>query len=328
MQAPEFWYPEKPGYLPVKAWPLLPVSALYDWGGRLKQWMASPYAPSVPVICVGNVTVGGTGKTPVTIAIVERLAESGRRPFVLTRGYGGSEKGPILVRPGDHGAEHVGDEPLLLSHAAPTVVSANRVAGAKLAEAEGADVIVMDDGFQNPSLVKTLSLIVVDGKTIFGNGRIVPAGPLREPVGRGLKRAHAVVVMGGDDTYTALSALDGYNLPIFSARLVPDADNLAALQGVTLYAFAGIGRPEKFFSTLTANGLSVAREKAFPDHHRYTQQDWKHLASEAAALGADLVTTDKDAVRLPQAVRTLSVQAEFDNPAGLDALLQGTISAT
>jgi tetraacyldisaccharide 4'-kinase len=266
------------------------------------------------VICVGNLTAGGSGKTPVALASAALLQAKGRKVFFLTRGYCGSEAGPIEVKPGDR-AEQVGDEALLLSQIAPTIVAQDRAQGAALADARGADVIVMDDGHQNFSLIKDLSLVVVDGETGFGNRRMIPAGPLREGVRQGLKRADAVIVMGHGNP-----DLEGYQGPLLNARLVPEGD---ALRGKRVFAFAGIGRPEKFVATLKTTGALVMGSQFFADHHPF--QPGEIAALKARADGAQLVTTEKDFVRLKERDRAgmavLNIQARFDDSAALEALL-------
>jgi tetraacyldisaccharide 4'-kinase len=272
---------------------------------------AKPYRASVPVICVGNLTAGGSGKTPVAIAVAKRLLARGERIFFLTRGYGGSETGPLLVQ--DHDAAAVGDEALLLARTAPTVVAKDRAAGAAFAVRHGATGIVMDDGHQNFSLAKTVSLLVVDG---FGNGLMIPAGPLREKVAQGLARANAVIAMSDAD-------LQGYGGPVLRARLATPENNRAAFAGKRVFAFAGIGRPEKFVSSLKEAGAIVTGTQFFADHHPY--RDAEIAGLKGRAEGAQLVTTEKDFVRLPPALRAgiavLTVEARFEQPQLLDRLL-------
>jgi tetraacyldisaccharide 4'-kinase len=275
---------------------------------------AKPYRARAKVICVGNLTAGGSGKTPVALAITALLQAKGQKVFFLTRGYGGSETGPAEVKPGDR-AERVGDEALLLSQIAPTIVAHDRALGAALADAQGADVIVMDDGHQNFAVAKDLSLVVVDGESGFGNGRMIPAGPLRESVRQGLKRADAVIVMGRGNPDLA-----GYQGPLLNARLAPVGD---FFRGTRLFAFAGIGRPEKFVATLKTTGALVMGTQFFADHHPFSPGEIAAL--RARADSAQLVTTEKDFVRLKErdraGVTVLKVQARFDDPAALAALL-------
>ena len=270
-----------------------------------------------PVLCVGNLTVGGTGKTPVAIAIAHALSARGRHPFFLSRGYGGKLSGPILVTPG-HRAEDVGDEPLLLTAAAPVVVSHNRGVGARLAVEHGADVIVMDDGHQNFNLAKDLSLVVIDAEQQFGNGFVLPAGPLREFVSQGLARADAVVIVGDGGP-----ALADYSGPILRARMTHvDVPELA---GRRIVGFAGIGRPEKFFRSLRVFGAEIVGTKRFADHHIYTSAEIARLKATARTADALLVTTEKDYVRMTEAEReeiaVLPVRAVIDNTKALELLL-------
>ena len=290
MREPGFW--DRPGSTAGSL--LAPFAAIY--GAVAARRMARPGAAAgVPVLCIGNLTVGGAGKTPTAIAVAKLLAEAGARPFILSRGYGGRLAGPVRVDPSLHGATDVGDEPLLLARAAPTIVARDRVAGAQAARAAGASVIVMDDGFQNPSLNKDASIAVVDGRRGIGNGQVLPAGPLRAPLDVQLARAHALLVIG-EGPGDALAA--AAPLPVFHGRLEPDPAALAALRGCKVLAFAGIGDPEKFFATLTDAGIDVRVRKAFPDHHRYRRAEAADLIERAGREGLALVTTEKDLVRL------------------------------
>jgi tetraacyldisaccharide 4'-kinase len=276
---------------------------------------ATPYRAKARVICVGNLTAGGSGKTPVALAIGARLKAKGLRVFFLTRGYGGSESGPLEVTSSSHTATQVGDEALLLARSAPTIVARDRATGAALAEEKGAEVIVMDDGHQNFTLAKDLSLVVVDGETGFGNGRMIPAGPLREPLAQGLARADAVVVMQGGDPDLA-----GYPGPRLHARLMAKDNDF---KGKAVFAFAGIGRPEKFLSSLKDAGAIVTGTQFFADHHPFTAEEISAL--KARAGDALLVTTEKDLVRLGGKdradVSALPVEACFDDEPALNALL-------
>jgi len=316
MRTPAFWY--RPTGAAALA--LAPLGALYGLAGRLRFAMTRAKPAPVPVVCVGNLVAGGAGKTPVALALAEALAARGTAVHFLMRGHGGTEHGPLRVDPARHDAGQVGDEALLLASHAPTWVARDRVAGARAAAAAGAGVVVMDDGFQNPHLAKDLSLVVVDGAVGFGNGHILPAGPLREPVGRGLSRADAVVLMGEDRTGVAARVAP---LPVLRARIEPTPDH--GLRGQTVLAFAGIGRPEKFFATLESLGAVLAGRIAFADHHPYTAAEVADLLTRAEALNALPVTTAKDAVRLPADVRArvcvLPVRAVFDDAEALGALL-------
>ena len=327
LEAPFWWYRRK-GAL---ASALAPLGRLY---GRLVEARAAriePYRPRLPVICIGNFTAGGGGKTPTAIAVGSLLAELGARPAFLTRGYGGASKGPVLVAKGQS-AEKVGDEPLLLADAAPTMVAADRAAGAKAIEATEADIIVMDDGLQNPSLTKDLSLVVVDAAAGLGNGLIMPAGPLRAPLEAQMARADALIVIGdGGKAAPSIEAFAAHGKPVFKARMVPRQDR-RWLGVLPVIGFAGIARPEKFFATLRNNGARLIDTRSFPDHHRYTMRDARRLLKAAEAQNAMLVTTDKDFVRLPDEddtalgelrhrCRPFPIAIEFEDAAAVKALL-------
>ena len=293
---------------------LAPLGWLYGASVAFKARTARPFDPGLPVVCVGNLTTGGSGKTPIAIAIAEMLRARGHKPYFLTRGYGGSERGPALASRG-HSAAVMGDEALLLARTAPTIVARDRAAGARLAKEKGATVIVMDDGHQNFSIAKTLSLVVVDGETGFGNGYQIPAGPLREPVAQGLARADAVIFVGD-----GAPDLGGYSGPVLRAHLKAEGD---AFAGKTVFAFAGIGRPEKFFASLEDGGAAVVGSCFFPDHHPYSEDEIIQL--RAVAGEAMLVTTEKDFVRLSTAqregIRMLKVAAVFDDAHATERLL-------
>ncbi len=256
----------------------------------LRQNTASAKKAPLPVICVGNLTAGGGGKTPTVIVLAKILKELGKKPFALSRGYGGSLRGPVQVN-AKHTAAEVGDEPLLLAAHLPTVVARDRVAGAAFAHTQGADIILMDDGFQNPHIAKDFSLLVVDGDYGFGNGWLLPAGPLREPVRKGVARADAVLVINGKMNT---------DKPIFHGELVAD---MPALRSKKVVGFAGIARPEKFLLTLKQIGCEVPEFHKFPDHHPFTETDLAMLKKRAEKTSAILVTTEKDAVRLPAQMR-------------------------
>ncbi len=284
--------------------------------------LGTPWQAPVPVICVGNLVVGGAGKTPLAIALARHLIATGHTPHFLSRGYGGREYGPVRVDLQHHNARAVGDEPLLLASVAHTWVASNRPVGARMACAAGADVIIMDDGFQNPSLAKDISVLAVDGGYGFGNHRVIPAGPLRERLSSGLWRADAAVVIGSDAT-GALNGIQNY-CPVHKARLTPYPDD--AIAGKRVFAFAGIGRPQKFYATLRQIGCTVAATKDFPDHHRYTPRRIIRLCEDATALDAILVTTEKDYVRLPDDAKTmvhaLRVELEWADVSSLDRILK------
>lgn len=292
MRAPSFWW--KPGGGLV----LSPLGGLYGAAAWLRLRRHGRSA-GIPVICLGNLTAGGAGKTPAALLVVRLLLAAHRRPFFLSRGYGGRLRGPVLVNPKIHRARDVGDEPLLLARLAPTIVARDRVAGAEAARFGGASVIVMDDGFQNPSLQKDLSILLVDSRRGIGNGRIIPAGPLRAPLDAQLARAQALVMVGsGDEAAAVEHAARQRRLPIFHGRIEPDRQTLAALSGRKVLAFAGIADPGKFFATLEQAGIDIAARREFADHHQYTAGEARDLLARARADNLLLLTTEKDHVRL------------------------------
>jgi tetraacyldisaccharide 4'-kinase len=324
MRAPDFW-DERDYTAKFAATMLAPLGWAYGATVKWKARSARPYRSSAKVICIGNLTVGGTGKTPITMAIARMLVARGKRTMILTRGYGGKMRGPGFVDPANDTFEETGDEALLLASAAPVIVARDRAAGAQLAEREYADVIVMDDGFQNFALAKDLSIVVVDAQTGFGNRRVVPAGPLRESVSSGLNRADAVIFVGDGN-----ATIKGFKKPMLRARLVPD--DTAGFAGQPVVAFAGIGRPEKFFATLRSLGADIVEEREYEDHHAYTASEFARMRARAKAADAQLVTTEKDFVRLTPAerqdVRFVPVHAAFEDDAALAALLDSVAPRT
>ena len=305
---------------------LAPVALLYDSVSRLNSWLTTPMPSPVPVLCVGNLVAGGAGKTPTVIALAELLSAHGIPTHILTRGYGGRLSGPLRVDLAHHTAADVGDEALLLARVATTWIGADRRVTAHRAAEAGAKLVIMDDGFQNPNLRKDLSLVVIDGAVGLGNGRIIPAGPLREDPARALTRADAVLIMGDDMASVAdrIISLAPRGLPILTARLEPDETG-AKLAAKRVFAFAGIARPEKFFASLRAAGCEVAGTRVFPDHHQFRTSDLAALRIAARDAGAILVTTEKDYVRLSAeeaaAIQVLAVRAAWRDEDSVAALL-------
>lgn len=322
MQAPDFWQAEKGGF---QALALSPIGRLYGLATKIKLATIRPWKAPVPILCVGNLIAGGAGKTPVAIDLGQRLQAKGKVVHFLSRGYGGQEKGPLLVDVNNHDYHRVGDEPLLLAAHAPTWISADRRAGCSAAANNGAEIIIMDDGFQNPSIAKDFSIIVVDGGYGFGNGHLIPAGPLRETLADGFARAQAAVVVG-EDRSRALEAISACGLNPLKARLVADTPPQWDVERPVV-AFAGIGRPEKFFETVASLGCPVSATYSFPDHHAYSEDNLNHLETAAQTNKARLLTTEKDAKRLPDEflkdVGVVSIRLEWTDETALDALLNG-----
>lgn len=319
MRAPEFWNSDG-----LAARLLAPLGVLYGESVRARQLRAHPYRCKARVLCVGNLTAGGSGKTPIAITLARMLGARHHKVVFLSRGYRGRLGGPIVINTTRHTAHDVGDEPLLLAAVAPTIVSRDRARGAQFADSLGASVIVMDDGFQNFQLAKDVSLVVIDSDAGFGNGRLIPAGPLREPIEQGLARADAVVLVGD-----AAFQLPPFAGPIFRAVLRPTAPDRFA--GRSVFALAGIGRPDKFHHTLEAMGARIVGTRAFPDHHRYTLLEIEAVKQIAANAGALLVTTEKDFVRIDPSLREgifpVPVHAVFAGDPNLGMLLDRLATA-
>ncbi len=322
MHEPAFWY--RPSSWISRL--LMPLGALYGLvaGARLQR---QGFDAGIPVLCVGNYHVGGAGKTPMVLALAKMLRDLGETPVVLSRGYGGRLRGPIKVDPERHAAAEVGDEPLMLAWTVPVVVARDRIGGIALARSQGASVILMDDGFQNPAIAKDTSLIVIDGDRGLGNGRVFPAGPLRAPLPPQLERTDALIVVGdGTAAKAVAAAIAARGKPVLSAHLRPDDASLAPLRGKRVLAFAGIGDPVRFFRTLRANGIEVIRERAFADHHPFSKSEIETLITEAKRDALTLVTTEKDLARLRSGegvpcwakdIVPFAVTLEFDGAAQL-----------
>ncbi len=325
MRAPAYWEDGR-GIAPKL---LRPIAEMVSVGGVIRGMMARPVRLPVPVICVGNLVVGGAGKTPLVLSLLpllQTLVPEASAIHILSRGYGGRARHPLRVDPSLHDAGLVGDEPLLLARAAPTWVGRNRPLAARAAIAQGARLLLLDDGFQDPSLAKNLSLLVIDGWYGVGNGLVLPAGPLREPAARGLRRADAVVVVG-EDRKGVRRNLPG-EVPLLTIEMEPEPQIRSWAQK-PIFAFAGIGRPEKFFDMLRDNGLVLAGVRSFPDHHQYRPNEVEALFKSAAALRAIPVTTEKDHVRLPPDVRKMvkavQVVVRWNEPDAIIEILKSAL---
>jgi tetraacyldisaccharide 4'-kinase len=333
LRTPRRWYRRAPGG-GLLDWSARPLSALWSMATARRMARATPFDPGIPVVCVGNLTLGGSGKTPVVREVARTLIASGVAAQVVMRGHGGRLRGPLRVDPSQHRAREVGDEALMLAREAPVWIARARAEGAKAAAASGAAIIVMDDGHQNPDVLKRLSLIVVDGETRegewpFGDFRVFPAGPLREPFAAGLARADAVVLVlpadAGDPDRALLDMFGEKTL--LRARLTPTAPPPGGRQ----LGFAGIGKPWRMERALRAAGCELAGFVSLADHQFLNEALLEGLADRAAALGAGLITSEKDWVRLPPAWRDRiafwPVRARFEDPAALDRLLKPALAA-
>lgn len=323
MRAPDFWYPEE-GRASLTANLLTPLGWLYGAASAWRMLVASPRRAASKVICVGNLSAGGTGKTPICLALNDLLTADGTRTAFLTRGYGGKVSDPTRIDRSVHSFSEAGDEALLLASAAPTYVSPTRRRGAEAAARDGAEVIVMDDGFQNPVLARDLSFVVIDGAAGFGNRRMIPAGPLRESIRLGLRRADAIILLGDLKNGRDRALVEASQLPVFRAGI--SVDPRAEFDYTKpVIAFSGIGRPQKFFDTAKAQGFEIVEAVPYPDHHAFKDKDLGWLETLADERGAGLLTTSKDFVRLPadfQAkARELPIRALFEHPEEVQAFL-------
>jgi tetraacyldisaccharide 4'-kinase len=322
MREPGFWH----GPASFNAHLLKPLAALYG-AVAAQRLRRKGLRAGIPVLCVGNYHVGGAGKTPTVLALAKLLRDLGETPVVLSRGYGGELRGPVRVDPARHAASDVGDEPLMLACVLPVVVSRKRAEGVPLARAHGATVILMDDGFQSPAIVKDASLIVIDSERGLGNGQVFPAGPLRAPLRPQLARTDALIIVGNGNAAAAVAAeITAQGKPVLRAHLKPDEAMVAQLRSKRVLAFAGIGDPARFFNTLRASGVEVVMQRAFADHHAYSQAEIESLIADAKRDGLTLVTTEKDLARLrhrdslPDWAREIvafGVTLEFDDAAPL-----------
>ena len=330
MREPAFWH--RPSSLASHL--LRPLSALYG-AVAAHRLQREGINAGIPVICVGNYHVGGAGKTPTVLALTTMLRELGERPVVLSRGYGGRLRGPVMVDPGRHTAADVGDEPLMMAAHVAVTVARDRVEGVALAKSQGASVILMDDGFQNPAIVKDASLIVIDSERGLGNGRVFPAGPLRAPLSPQLARTDALVVIGpGHASEPVAARVTSAGKPVLTAKLQPAPDIVSGLQGKPVFGFAGIGDPARFFRTLRANGIDLKQERIFADHHPFERAEIEQLVSEAGRQGLTLVTTEKDLVRLRTRAELASLATQilafpvtlaFDDAAAVRRLLTDSL---
>lgn len=318
MKTPDFWHSNS-----TIAKFLAPLGWIYGTLTQLRIKTHKSPKVTVPVICIGNITVGGSGKTPVSLSIARMLETEMFHPFFVTRGYGGKLQN-VMVNNRKHTAYEVGDEPLLLSKQAPVVVNANRYKGALTAIEEGADLIIMDDGFQNPSLYKDLSFLVFDGNYGIGNGKIIPAGPLRETFENGIKRADALIILGKDKH----DLQERSNLPVFWGHTEVIQTTVTKKD---VLAFAGIGHPQKFYHSLQSHGLNVVEKMDFPDHHFYSKKELEQLIAKAEKLNADIYTTAKDFVKIPTSMQkyfnVLEIAVVWDEPEKLLSFIKEKIKA-
>lgn len=312
MKAPQFWY--RPASLLAQF--MAPLGYIYFAGSVVRSLLARRYKASIPMICVGNVVAGGSGKTPTALALAALLQKNGKKPAFVTRGYGGAQKGPLRVDGAHHSSIDVGDEAMLLLRQAPAWIGRNRVKAIREAE-RFASHIILDDGLQNPHIRPDLSLLVIDATAGFGNGRMIPAGPLREPLQQALKRVQAIVAIGD-------GKIESFGKPVFRAHLKPNIpENFP--QDAKFLAFAGIGRPQKFYEVCRGAKLNLVATEDFADHHRFRLGELETLEKKARSLGAKLLTTEKDYVRLPDSFRkrvtTFPVQLVFEDAEAVEKLL-------
>ena len=328
-KTPSFWY-QSPEKLSFATQALRPISSVYALISRINYKLKKTIQyPDIKIICVGNITAGGSGKTPITIALCELLKQKklAKTPHILTRGYGRTDKASsFILRKEDIGSIPVhqsGDEPRLLARAAPVIIATDRASGAKMAHDSGADIIVMDDGFQNPVLKKDVSLLVIDGNMGFGNEKTIPAGPLRESPDRAIARAEACIFIG-EDKHDILNRYIKAARPVFTAKIQVPSDFTPAQRGYT--AFSGIGFPQKFNDTLKEIGCNISSFHSFADHHTYTEKELNFLLDQSKRTGTILITTEKDYVRLPlkwqNEVTFLPISLTFDEPEKLWAFLK------
>lgn len=326
IKTPKFWYADNGGQTLLSR-ALGPISALYQHAHRSVQSGKTPQNVDIPVICVGNITAGGGGKTPSCMALAELL--KAQKPALelafLTRGFGGRQKDPLMLT-GAEPAEQVGDEPLLLARCAKTIIATDRYRGAKFAAKQGAQMLIMDDGLYHQGLQKDLSFLVIDGAVGLGNGKTLPAGPLRERLEETLTRIHAIILIGQDAQ--GIASFIPEHTPIFRAEITAKTDHLNASHDYI--AFSGIARPEKFFKTLRDHNIKCLETNAFPDHHMFSERELQGMLKRARDQNAHLITTEKDFVRLLQAhknhIHTLPIGLKWDNAEDLGAFIETRIT--
>ena len=298
LKAPKFWYQKKDTYLSIS---LYPLSLLFRFGTKMRNLVSTKQQSSLPIICIGNIVVGGAGKTPVSLKMGKLLIKAGYKPHFISKGYAGLIKKSTLVQSW-HSAISVGDESILFSKVAPTWIGVDRIYSSKLAKKEGGDCLIMDDGFQNPTIQKDFSIIIINATQEFGNKRVMPSGPLRESINRGLSRTNLIIVIG--DTSDELIKMIPTNIPIIRAKFEINKEN-TIFKGQNITAFAGIAYPEKFYQSLSEQGAKIVKEVSYPDHYIYTENDLLSLAETANITKSILVTTQKDYVRIPKPYRSL-----------------------
>ncbi len=328
-KAPRFWYNQKNTPQKILKYTLSPLGWIYERAVEKRFEMNTQVPMSKPVICVGNLTVGGNGKTPTVLSLASFFAKRNYNPHLLTKGYGGEEAGPVQINRDIDTAEYIGDEALLLAQRAPTWVAANRPLGAQHAIDAGAEMIIMDDGFQNPIIYKDFSLVVIDGKIGFGNQYVMPAGPLRENIENGILRADAVLIIGEDRNHVETLIKSIKDIPVFKAKLVATHNN-PKVKGKKFAAFAGIGRPSKFKDTLEEYGAEITTWKEFPDHYLYKTEDLRGLLKTAAKAKTPIITTSKDFVRIPKHmqkdIQVFAVELEWENQDEILDLIEHAIN--
>ena len=322
LKAPKFWYQKENTYWSNS---LYPLSLLFRFGTKIRSLISTKQQSPLPVICVGNIVVGGAGKTPVSLKIGKLLIKAGYRPHFISKGYAGLIKKSTLVQSW-HSAASVGDESILLSEVAPTWIGIDRINSSKLAKKDGGDCLIMDDGFQNPTIQKDFSIIVINAAQEFGNKQVMPSGPLRESIKRGLSRTNLVIAIG--EISNELKSTIPSNIPIMEAKFEINKEN-KSFKGQNITAFAGIAFPKKFFKSLEDQGGKIVKQISYPDHYIYTENDIFSLAETANKTKSILVSTQKDYVRIPKLYRslvnTLEGEIIFKNEESLIKILSNVI---